>query len=103
MTSFVQIPIATLTSIGAELNQMSGQLRDQLGSAMPGAGLDPRDQARLLAAVEGFRSAWQTSLSTLIADIGKAGDVAGAISRLTQQTDSELAAALRPGDGGGAR
>ena len=103
MTSFVQIPTAALTAIGAELNQMSGQLRDQLASAMPAAGLDSRDQARLVAAVEGFRSAWQSPLATLAGDIGKAGDAAGAISRLTQQTDSELAAALRPRAGGGVR
>ena len=99
MTSFVQIPTAALTAIGAELNQMSGQLRDQMASAMPDNGLDGRDQARLVAAVEGFRSAWQASLSTLVTDIAKAGDVSGAISRLTQETDSALATALRPGGG----
>ena len=70
---------------------------------MRSAGLDGQDHARLLAAVEGFRSGWRTSLLTLVTDIGKMGDVSAAIGRLAQETDSQLAASLRPGDELGSR
>ena len=96
MTSFVQIPHQTLIAQGAELNQLSARLHGQQDGAMRSDGLDGQDHARLLAAAEGFRSQWRTSLLTLLTNIGKTGDVAAAIARLTQETDSQLASSLRP-------
>jgi hypothetical protein len=102
VTSFVQIPHSTLIALGGTLNALSARLQDQQDGAQQCAGLDGRDHARLQAAVEGFRSEWRTSLRTLLANIGKTGDVAAAIGRLAADTDQQLAAALRP-DAGGTR
>ena len=94
--TFIQIPPARLQQIGTDLRSLAAELDSQHSGAQECDGLDPTDHGRLLAAVEGFRGAWNASVRGLLDHITRNGDAAIAIGRLASDTDAQLAAGLRP-------
>jgi hypothetical protein len=94
--TFIQIPPAQLQQIGADLRSLSAELDGQHAGAQQCDGLDPTDHGRLLAAVDGFRTAWNASVRGLLDHITRNGDAATSIGRLTVDTDAQLAARLSP-------
>jgi hypothetical protein len=94
--TFIQIPPAQLQQIGADLRSLSAELDTQHSGAQKCDGLDPIDHGRLLAAVDGFRTAWNASVRGLLNHITRNGDAAISIGRLASDTDLQLAASLRP-------
>ena len=97
--TYVQYPYATLISLGNNLTSVSDRLDGEHRGAQDAQGLDGDEQGRIQNAIEGFRDEWKTSLLELMTNIGKWGGLSKSIGQMVNDFDTQLAAALRPGEG----
>lgn len=100
---YVQYPHATLLVQGNQLQGLAARIEEAHRGAQDCAGLDSADHGPLVAAVESFRSGWNTSLQQLTANVATTGAQAIGIGRLVAEVDGQLAAGLMPGRAAAAR
>lgn len=95
MSDFAQYPFLTLQAVGSNLGEIAEQIGSGCRDAFEVSGL-AADQARISAALDGFRSEWEASMTRLGDNIGGFGDTSTQIGGLSGQFDTELARSLSP-------
>ena len=90
----VQIPVAHLSTVDRNFNNVKAELEAVKNGMTILSGVDDVHGARMSTAVESFFSEWKTSRRTLLDNVDGLGDVSSQIASSTSEFDGKLSSSL---------